>query len=216
MPSKNLKDAPDQTREKILTEAEALFADKGYHAVSVREITRRAACNLAAVNYHFGNKHNLYLEVFRSRCLPRAKKVHNDFKKTVSAFTSPSPADIIQTLAAVFLGGAMTDEERFQQSQLVSRELAEPTEAFEIMANGAFKPLFEDVLICLQAALPHRIVPEKMVLSVSSIFSMIIHFNFARPMISLATGHVYDDDFKSKLIDHITDFALHGLSRETI
>jgi len=39
----------DLTRERILDEAEALFANKGYHAVSVREITRAARCNLAAV-----------------------------------------------------------------------------------------------------------------------------------------------------------------------
>ncbi|MEJ2220434.1 MAG: TetR family transcriptional regulator, partial [Desulfobacterales bacterium] len=59
----------DHTRERILDEAESLFALKGYDAVSVREITGAANCNLAAVNYHFGNKRNLYLEVFRSRWL---------------------------------------------------------------------------------------------------------------------------------------------------
>jgi len=60
----------DPTKERILNEAEALFAQKGYHAVSVREITTAAECNLAAINYHFGNKQNLYMEVFRSRWIP--------------------------------------------------------------------------------------------------------------------------------------------------
>ena len=55
------------TRERILDTAEVLFAQKGFEAVSVREITAAASCNLAGVNYHFGNKENLYLEVFRSR-----------------------------------------------------------------------------------------------------------------------------------------------------
>ena len=40
----------DHTKERILDEAEALFAQKGYDAVSVREITGAANCNLAAVN----------------------------------------------------------------------------------------------------------------------------------------------------------------------
>ena len=65
----------EDTRERILDEAEILFAGQGYHAVSVREITSAAQCNLAAVNYHFGNKHNLYLEVFRSRVIPRAERL---------------------------------------------------------------------------------------------------------------------------------------------
>ena len=50
-----------ETRERILVEAETLFAEKGYEAVSIREITGAAECNLAAVNYHFGTKQNLYL-----------------------------------------------------------------------------------------------------------------------------------------------------------
>ena len=66
-----MKNRNDLTRERVLDEAETLFAQKGYHAVSVREITTAAECNLAAVNYHFGNKQNLYLEVFRERWFPR-------------------------------------------------------------------------------------------------------------------------------------------------
>ena len=57
------KNNEDLTKERILDTAEVLFAQKGYQAVGVREITSAAKCNLAAVNYHFGNKENLYLEV---------------------------------------------------------------------------------------------------------------------------------------------------------
>lgn len=56
----------DPTRERLLNEAERLFAGKGYDAVSLREITTAAGTHLAAVNYHFGSKENLYLEVFAS------------------------------------------------------------------------------------------------------------------------------------------------------
>src|SRR5210317_339126 len=71
------------TRDRLLDEAEELFAQKGYHAVSVREITKAADSNLAAVNYHFGNKQNLYLEVFRSRWMPRASRLFNSFRKSL-------------------------------------------------------------------------------------------------------------------------------------
>ena len=53
------------TKERILSKAEILFARKGYHGVSVREITATAKCNMAAVNYHFGSKEKLYAEMFR-------------------------------------------------------------------------------------------------------------------------------------------------------
>ena len=73
------------TKERLLDKAEALFAQKGYHAVSVREITAAARCNMAAVNYHFNNKKNLYLEVFRSRWVPRERCMYEAFKARSSA-----------------------------------------------------------------------------------------------------------------------------------
>ena len=55
------------TKERILSAAEALFAQQGFSATSLRQVTRRADVNLAAVNYHFGSKDNLVNEVFRRR-----------------------------------------------------------------------------------------------------------------------------------------------------
>ncbi len=55
------------TREKILQTAEALLSEQGIASTSLREITRHAEVNLAAVNYHFGNKQQLVFEVFQCR-----------------------------------------------------------------------------------------------------------------------------------------------------
>ncbi len=56
------------TKEKILIEAETLFAEKGYDGTSVRDIAKAAEVNLAAINYHFKNKENLYLSLFIASC----------------------------------------------------------------------------------------------------------------------------------------------------
>jgi AcrR family transcriptional regulator len=53
---------PD-TKTTILDAAEALFAEHGYDKTSLRELTRRAGVNLAAVNYHFGGKEKLAMAV---------------------------------------------------------------------------------------------------------------------------------------------------------
>ena len=55
----------DLTRQALITAALAVFAEKGFTAGSVRDITRRAKANGAAVNYHFGGKEGLYREVLR-------------------------------------------------------------------------------------------------------------------------------------------------------
>lgn len=67
--TQHLKVHPD-TKERILDVAEQIFAEKGYSATSMRTITSRAGVNLAAVNYHFGSKAQLYRAVFRRRVEP--------------------------------------------------------------------------------------------------------------------------------------------------
>jgi AcrR family transcriptional regulator len=55
---------------KILAVAEELFCNRGYHDTSIRDVTRRAGVNLAAINYHFGDKQSLYCAVLASRLRP--------------------------------------------------------------------------------------------------------------------------------------------------
>ncbi len=53
------------TRRALLDHATNVFAERGFDSASVREITRRAETNQAAINYHFGGKGSLYLEVLK-------------------------------------------------------------------------------------------------------------------------------------------------------
>lgn len=53
----------DTTREKILAAASREFAVRGFEKTTVRDICARADVNVAAVNYHFRDKQNLFHEV---------------------------------------------------------------------------------------------------------------------------------------------------------
>jgi len=208
----------DHTRARILDEAEALFALKGYDAVSIREITGAAKCNLAAVNYHFGNKKNLYMEVFRSRWLPRASRIKESFQDSLKAGGPLTPSAVVQSLARAFLEGPFSEEERKRHHQLISSELAKPTEAFKMVADQAMRPLFDSLFEDLRCAMPDDIEEEKLVLNICSVFAMVLYFNFARILISDFTGCDYDADFKGRLVDHIVEFSINGLgarSKET-
>lgn len=55
------------TKERILSAAEQLFAQRGFDGASLRQLTSAAGVNLAAVNYHFGSKDKLVEQVFRRR-----------------------------------------------------------------------------------------------------------------------------------------------------
>ncbi|WP_395173909.1 MULTISPECIES: TetR/AcrR family transcriptional regulator [Roseibium] len=57
----------DSTPLRLLKNAERLMAEKGIAATSVREITEESDANVAAVNYYFGGKTALLLDLLKSR-----------------------------------------------------------------------------------------------------------------------------------------------------
>jgi AcrR family transcriptional regulator len=54
-----------KTVKSLLAAASEVFAEKGYRDATIAEICKRAKANIAAVNYHFGDKETLYTEAWR-------------------------------------------------------------------------------------------------------------------------------------------------------
>jgi AcrR family transcriptional regulator len=82
------------TKERILDAAERLFADHGFPATSLRDITQEAGVNLAAVNYHFGGKEGLLIEVLERKIAPvnRARLAQLETLET-AAGSDPVPTE---------------------------------------------------------------------------------------------------------------------------
>jgi AcrR family transcriptional regulator len=72
---RNRKKDVASTRTKLLAAASAIFAEKGYRDATIAEICERAGANIAAVNYHFRNKQNLYIETWR-HCFSESIEAH--------------------------------------------------------------------------------------------------------------------------------------------
>jgi AcrR family transcriptional regulator len=62
------------SKRKLLDAAEQLFAEKGFEAVAVRDITQLAKTNVAAVNYHFGSREGLLTLVMMRYMIPVAEE----------------------------------------------------------------------------------------------------------------------------------------------
>lgn len=210
MTLKNQKEIP---RERLLDKAEALFAEKGYNAVTVREIIAAADCNVASVNYYFGNKKNLYLEVFRDRWIPRARRVHEYFRNLLADQQPSSLTGVVKSLALAFLEGPLSDEERRRHHQLMAREMARPSEAFDLVAEQVTMPFFQRLAEVLRPFMPPELTGEQVMLNILCIFSMVLYFNFARVAVSRLTSQEYDDAFKSRLVEHLIGFSLTGLGK---
>ncbi|TDO19188.1 TetR/AcrR family transcriptional regulator [Pedobacter duraquae] len=57
---------PDK-RTSILTAAEKLFSELGYEGTSTRQIAKEAGANMAMINYYFGSKDGVFLEIMSNR-----------------------------------------------------------------------------------------------------------------------------------------------------
>jgi len=199
------------TRDRLLKVAEMLFAQKGYDSVSVREITTAAHCNLAAVNYHFGNKRALYRHMFRERWMSRAQRILTCFEENLAGRDETSCSSVIQSLAEAFIKGPLTDEERLYHFQLMTRELIKPTDAFDMVAAETMRPFFKTLGQRLRPFLSDTVDEEQAILNIISIIALVIYFNFARVPVSRIIGYAYDEPFKDRLVRHIVQFSLSGM-----
>jgi len=53
----------DATGARVIRAAGTLFAERGFHGTTMRDIAERAGANVASGHYHFGSKRDLYLAV---------------------------------------------------------------------------------------------------------------------------------------------------------
>src|SRR5712671_3828617 len=149
---------PCDTRSRILDVAEELFGEQGLDRVSIRDITRMARVNLAAINYHFGSKEDLIAAVFERRVVPvnEARLGALDMVEKAAGKRSPKLEAILETFIRPALqcslkapkGGASF-------SKLFGRCLSEPSPEVEVLLKRQFEPLVERMDGALRRALPH-------------------------------------------------------------
>ena len=73
------------TRDRILDAAEEQFASRGFHGVSIRDITESAGVPLALANYHFGTKQQLFGQVIERRGKEHAAQMQKYLDEVLAA-----------------------------------------------------------------------------------------------------------------------------------
>jgi TetR/AcrR family transcriptional regulator, regulator of cefoperazone and chloramphenicol sensitivity len=209
----NQSDMVDTTKERLLAVAEKLFAEKGFNGVSVREITQCADCNLASVNYYFGNKQNLYYDVFRHRIVPQMTQVRSQFEDILAGEENLNFESIIRAVVTAFMEKhPLNTEDHETFHGLMHREIHNPTGAVDIIIGEAIGPFFQVLVDLFRPYLPKDNTDLNIKLKIFSLIALSLHFSHARTPVSRITGKEYDEAFVNELIDHTVSFALYGLT----
>jgi AcrR family transcriptional regulator len=199
----------DPTRQRLLDAAGPIFAEKGYNAASVRDITDRAGVNVSAVNYYFRSKEQLYLETVRTAYEAIAE---------TAALTPPKPggpaADRLRRFVRAFLTRLLQDDGEPWHRALIMRELAEPTVACAHIVEGFIRPTVQALQGILDDLLPPDVPARKRQLIACSIAGQCLHYVHGRHVIPYIVGHDAARDLTlDTLAEHIAEFSLAAITK---
>ncbi len=126
----------DETRMRLLEAAGEIFSCKGYQAATVREITRSARANLAAVHYHFGSKDRLYQAVLEQAHREASRRFPPDLGLPPGSDTR---ARLYAYVRALLL--RLEDKSRHAWlTRLMAREMAEPSPNLTLVVERCLAP----------------------------------------------------------------------------
>jgi AcrR family transcriptional regulator len=171
------------TRVTLVESAIRLFGEKGYDAVSTRDIADLAAANIGSIAYHFGGKPGL-----RRAC---AEYVINNVRTTLGiSFSRPLPKmsaeealrSMEQTLG-VFCNFWLANPDSQHYVNFILRELLDPGEVSELFYADWMRPMH--VRFCTLFGLATGLDPESedVKIAVFSFVGQVFHFRVGMPLV---------------------------------
>jgi len=195
---------PADTRQRLLESAGMIFAEHGFHQATVRQITDHAGVNLAAVNYHFRDKSELYAAVLRDCfCSTAPEPAINP--------TLP-PEQQLHTWISRFVTKKYGSATPGWKHQLMGREMQEPTPSLATLVEENICPEARELEGIVRALHPGGLTQDQVYHMGFSIVGQILYYLTYAPL----NGRIYPPfathppDVPT-LTEHIYQFSLAAL-----
>ncbi|MCB1790545.1 MAG: CerR family C-terminal domain-containing protein [Gammaproteobacteria bacterium] len=197
--------APLDTRERLLTAALEAFGRHDYEGVSVRTICAAANANVAAISYHFGNKHGLYMATAHYL----VDGLHAGMADTLERVRQQTPdcegadcrrllTELLGGLARSVLFGPFADN----AAAFIFREQNRPSAAFDILFDGLMRPMEESLATLVGRLLGVPADSRHITLLTHALVGQVIAFRAARETILRRLGQT---TFNAQEVDEIAD-----------
>jgi len=207
--TKGGSDRPVQ--ERLLDAAEELFCEHGFEGASIRDIAASAGCNIASVNYYFGGKEKLYIEVWRRHLrLMRDARIASIDKIMSQSQAPPRLEDLLTSFANAFVE-PMADENRSRRlMKLMAREMIDQ----RLPGNMFVEEIVTPTMTAMQQALM-KVCPgldeSKVPLVVSSIAGQLVHVIHIKAMFEQLDSAEMPKFDLTEAVNHIVKFSAAGI-----
>src|SRR5438270_11990763 len=146
------------TKSRILDVGEHLFMEHGFEATSLRSLTSSASVNLAAVNYHFGTKEELFQAVLTRRLDPMNQE-RIELLERVEREAGGRPATVEKVLFAMLIPALRLarDERRGGKNflRVLGRAYADPAPFIRHFLSAQYAEMIGRYKEAFLRALPH-------------------------------------------------------------
>jgi AcrR family transcriptional regulator len=197
-----------ETRQRLLVAAGEVFAEQGFQNTTVRDICQRAGVNIAAINYYFGSKEELYEAV----CNYSLDLYVNKYSPTLGLGEKATAQERLHTFIRSFLLSMLEKGQQSWHEKLAIREMHNPTRILDSMVETTIKPRNKLLFSIVKDLLGKGAQDEFIRQCCFSIIGQCLHYRYAQPVIlRLNPKQKFDADSIAKMAQHITQFSLCAL-----
>ena len=198
-------------RDRLLDSAEQLFAERGFDGTSIRDLAAAAGCNIASVNYYFGGKEKLYIEIWRRHLLLlRDSRIASIDKVLSKSEGKPVLEDLLRSFAYSFIGPLLDESGGPRLIRLMAREMLNPHLPASMLGDEVIMPTLSAIQEALAKACP-GLPQSKVPLVVFSLIGQLLHTIRIKTMLHLADDDVLAMFEPAEVIDHIVAFSAAGI-----
>jgi AcrR family transcriptional regulator len=194
------------TRGRLLEAAMALFAERGYEKTTMAAISERAEANIAAVNYHFGDKQALYLEALRA-----AFAEANASFPVVLAEEGAPPEQRLRHHIAAMISQIFSPSAAGYLCRMVAKEFAEPTFALDMIFSELISQNREQMRSAVSGILGADVSEQRIHLAMVSVVAQFQFYNFTRLIREMGARPGLCLPAPEAIAEHIYQFSLAGL-----
>ena len=203
----DLKTKSEKTRNRLLTAASRIFAEKGFQESTIAEICEQAETNIASVNYHFRDKETLYLESWRFAFNRELNLYPPDGGLSTDAPAEQRLAERIRSLI-----NRVSDDSSYSFA-IINKEMAQPTRLLSDILEKEINPQRLQMLDLLKECLGQDASDEQIHYCHTSIMGQCFqllrlkHMHSARHFRSPAS----DVSDTKAFAEHVVQFSLAGI-----